>query len=41
MHEVLFKKAKFAHLISPMMLDCDNLNSPALKNANKEKIEVM
>ena len=41
MHEVLFKRAKFAHLISPMMLDCDNLNSPINKVQNKEKIGVM
>lgn len=27
MHKVLFKNAKFAHLISPMMLDCDNLQA--------------
>lgn len=40
MNEVLFKKAKFAHLISPMMLDCDNLIA-APGRANKEKIAIM
>ena len=40
MHEVLFKRAKFAHLISPMMLDCDNLIGQQGRT-NKEKINVM
>ena len=41
MYEVLFKRAKFAHLISPMMLDCDNLGGGTMGRAGKEKIVVM
>ena len=39
-HEVLFKRAKLAHLISPMMLDCDNLAGQKGR-ANREKVTIM
>lgn len=41
MYDVLFKKAKFAHLVSPMMLDCDNLQTQADKRGARDKITIM
>lgn len=38
---MLFKSANFAHLISPMMLDSDNLITSKDSKNEKEKIEFL